>query len=655
MFLEKVAIKNFRSFDETGVELVFNSGINAIVGENNTGKSAVIDALRIVFTIFTYGRNIYFKKSDFHIGFDGKRASEAKISLFFKEVPEYLIEILDPLKSNEGEMHLVFSTEVNRFGDEKVKLAAWGGKVEGNKLTTDTLEAISMFFLGALRDVEDEMKPSRTNKLSVLLNSIVEDEQAKQEVVDILTEANKTIQSKEIIKQTKDIINKNLLAMEKEILNQEIEIGFADPKFESFTSALRAWFLPRKVFLSKENPIYENFKKEYEVKVLKKLFSKTDNGVVINLHRLLEHKDELKKEHVDEIYSLASHTFELHQNGLGYNNLLFISTVLGDMSLNKKGILLWLLLIEEPEAHLHPQLQELVHNFFEDKSSQAVPLQVIYTSHSPTLVSKIGIDSINILFERENKIKCFPLANAQLKEPDQAYLRKFLDVTKSKMFFSKGIIFVEGISEALLLPELAILLKRPLNKYAVEVVNINGTAFKPFANLLKAAYFSKTAVITDDDRCTDKTNYYIGKDVDYDCDNIDEIIKKIEKGSPSDRFKKIKELCEGSHIKLCSATITLEYELALFEKNLDYILEAVTAVYKEVGEDLKKVVEAEEGHEKKAARVWLFIRYRGQSKGQIVQYLCNKIKNESTDPDIATTFVVPEYIKQAIYAVTEEK
>src|SRR5690606_31968744 len=145
------------------------------------------------------------------------------------------------------------------------------------------------------------------------------------------------------------------------------------------------------------------------------------------------------------LLSLMRYSFELHQNGLGYNNLLFMSAVLGDMSLNKSGIHLNLFTIEEPEAHLHPQLQELIHSFFDRKHrNSSSEIQVIYTSHSPTLVSRIGINSINLLFEDRYNIRCYPLASANLEETDQNYLEKFLDVTKSQMFFAKGILFVEG-------------------------------------------------------------------------------------------------------------------------------------------------------------------------------------------------------------------
>lgn len=53
MYLKRLDIKNFRVFDEEGVSLIFNQGVNAIIGENNSGKSSVIDAIRIAYSTVT--------------------------------------------------------------------------------------------------------------------------------------------------------------------------------------------------------------------------------------------------------------------------------------------------------------------------------------------------------------------------------------------------------------------------------------------------------------------------------------------------------------------------------------------------------------------------------------------------------------------------
>jgi putative ATP-dependent endonuclease of OLD family len=108
------------------------------------------------------------------------------------------------------------------------------------------------------------------------------------------------------------------------------------------------------------------------------------------------------------------------------------------------------LLIEEPEAHLHPQLQNIFFNYL--NKLDKFGFQIFVTSHSPTITAKAALDSLVVLQEKEKQIVTFSLKKSNLNNLNKKYLQKFLDVTKSQLFFSNGVILVEGISEALLLP-----------------------------------------------------------------------------------------------------------------------------------------------------------------------------------------------------------
>lgn len=663
LYLKKIFIKNFRVFGNQGIEVIFDKGVNAIIGENNSGKSALIDAIRIAFSAVPYSRDIYFTKSDFHINSKGEREKTAQFDIYLDEVPNFLIEIWNPESPTTGEFHLRFYTTITPGGIEKVKYKAWGGKTEGNPLSPETFDAMNIAFLGALRDAENEMRPSRSSKLANLLSTITTDEAVKNELVDELLKANKAILAKEPIKKTKEIINSNLLEIEQELLHQQIDIGLVDPKFESIASSLRSWIVPRWFFVGEDYPHYVALLDICSAQPLSKLMRNTDGGIYLDINSFLQSGIDISEDISLSLLSLMRYSFELHQNGLGYNNLLFMSAVLGDMSLNKSGIHLNLFTIEEPEAHLHPQLQELIHSFFDRKHrNSSSEIQVIYTSHSPTLVSRIGINSINLLFEDRYNIRCYPLASANLEETDQNYLEKFLDVTKSQMFFAKGILFVEGICEAILLPEMAKMLNRSFDNFAVEMVNIGGTSFRPFAKILtlpdEGKCFAKAAIITDDDRCTDKNDQttYIRKDLDFD-DNLTGIHEKIQRGNPSARFNKIRELCTDINVELCGAIKTLEYELALQSNNVPYLLDAINIVFPDVGVRLRELVDAEAMLENKALRIWLFIRARNSSKGEIAQSLCRLLQKQIEDiqngVEVENPFVVPSYIARAIYAVTE--
>ena len=663
MYLKKFIIKNFRIFDEAGIELIFNKGINAIIGENNSGKSSIIDALRIVFSTVTYKKDIFFSKADFHVSEDGTVANYAQFDVYLEDVPLRMIEIWNPQSDSGmgGDFHIRFEKYISPSGTEKVRSVYWGFGTEGNPLSSDTFEAIDMVFLGALRDSENEMRPSRNSKLAQLLRNLVSGEDVREELVQILIDANNSLLRKEQLKKTRNTINQNLARIEQEFLNQQIDIGLVEPRFDSIASSLRAWVKPKWILINKTDSVYEKAYAYFQRHTDLKKIQEDTKGIYFEIS-ILDSETDIDKELADRISEVANKSFELYQNGLGYNNLLFMSAVLGDMAIEKGGVYQNLLLVEEPEAHLHPQLQELVHNFLSDANKNDNNIQIIYTSHSPTLASKIDIENINLLYEYGHKKYCLPFSQTNLTEENKKYLQRYLDVTKSQMFFARGILFVEGISEAILLPAMAKALDRPFEKYAVELVNVDSVAFAPFVNLLSSdkvnTCFSKVSIITDDDRCAKKNeNDYIDKNYDYD-DISSEIVTNLQNGQPSDRCNDLTTLCSGAGINVFTASKTLEYALCCSEDNIYHMIEALKKCYTSLGPRLEAKIALLSSLSEKAACIWLFIRARDKCKGEVAQYIsqviCDQHELKKNGKQIEKEFVIPEYLKKAIYSVTEE-
>lgn len=177
------------------------------------------------------------------------------------------------------------------------------------------------------------------------------------------------------------------------------------------------------------------------------------------------------------------HPDERCARGLGYNNALFMAT---ELVLLRDGEELALLLVEEPEAHLHPQLQERVMDLLKEHSNEEQAekrVQIIMTTHSPSLVSTARIEDMTLV----HKTQTFPLAvgKTKLKRTDYSFLRRFIDATKANLFFARGVMMVEGPAEAILVPAIAEMCGRSFSKHGVSVVNVGHTGLYRYARILQ--------------------------------------------------------------------------------------------------------------------------------------------------------------------------
>lgn len=182
------------------------------------------------------------------------------------------------------------------------------------------------------------------------------------------------------------------------------------------------------------------------------------------------------------------------------SNLLFIASELLLLHERTKSWL-WIALIEELEAHIHPQKQLTLIDYLQRKSREE-NIQIFITSHSPNIASKVDLHNIIICKDAV----FYPLKNwkTKLEEKDYKFLERFLDVTKADLFFAKWLIFVEWIAEAILIPTIAELFNINLNRKWVSIINLNGLSFERYLKVFlnnewKNYLWIKIACITDRD------------------------------------------------------------------------------------------------------------------------------------------------------------
>lgn len=198
----------------------------------------------------------------------------------------------------------------------------------------------------------------------------------------------------------------------------------------------------------------------------------------------------------------------ISNNGLGYNNLLYIALILAKMQIEcqssyygENAKVFPILAIEEPEAHLHPSMQYKFLNFLKNNiNKEGKVRQLFVTSHSTHVTAAVDLDNIVCLYknpEGKNSVG-YPGKTFGENIESKNYVKRFLDATKSNMLFADKVIFVEGLAEQLLLPCFAaynyhnekeeITYEDELINQHVCTVSVDSRTFKHF---LKLYSFSK--------------------------------------------------------------------------------------------------------------------------------------------------------------------
>lgn len=143
-----------------------------------------------------------------------------------------------------------------------------------------------------------------------------------------------------------------------------------------------------------------------------------------------------------------------------------------------------LVVVDEPELHLHPRWQKILLSLFERLASETGN-QFLLATHSPAFVSPESIQYISRVYSKEQKSHIERLNKASL--PNTKLLFNIVNSQNNeKIFFADKVVLVEGISDRIVFSEL---LKNSHKKTGkvIEVVSVGGKGFfAPYEKLLDA-------------------------------------------------------------------------------------------------------------------------------------------------------------------------
>ncbi|EEK16620.1 RecF/RecN/SMC N-terminal domain protein [Porphyromonas uenonis 60-3] len=507
MYIKEIKILNFRNFKEALIP--FHEGVNVIIGHNNTGKSNLLRAIGLVLG-YNYGHRLgvsdLFYETDLAVL--QQQSPRIQITLLLRrsagealdsaEMGLFSNMMTDPELSEEAELRYEFkltdAEEDNYKSDVANATTAkeiWkiidhdyirlyrtsrlGGNQAAGISINETLMQIDFQFLDAIRDVSHDLyagyNPLLRDVLNFFIDYSVKNDSTKTE--DEIKGQLKTLrdgfvqQSSPLMQTLQDRLQNGKNVFLKYALDTGATFNGAVPDFDGTV---------------------------------------TENEMFAVLRMIIKYADGIE---VPATY-----------NGLGYNNLIYMSLLLARMQadssityMKRNAKILSFLAVEECEAHLHPAMQYKFLQFLQDNNANGHVRQIFITSHSTQIASAVKLDDlicltspalgqINVGYPRD----IYKEDNDDVES--KRYVQRFLDATKADMFFANKLIFVEGIAEELLLPVFARYLDKNLTDEHVLVINMGGRYFKHFLKLFDTnnphTINKKIVCLTDIDPCRKK-------------------------------------------------------------------------------------------------------------------------------------------------------